>query len=181
MGELLPFRRIENPESAAGEEAMPSQPADPPALRLCENCLFPKPLEDFRLRHRAGAARMRQCRECHNTAERMRRAARRNRLNRRQLAKMLTAIKNQRSDLQVKALCWEMASQFGGVAGIVQAWRRSLDKDLAKGGYPAFRHLAAILRLSQYCEQNKPDYSAMSDEELESAIWELGGPLSESE
>ena len=93
------------------------------------------------------------------------------------MAKMLTAIKNQRSDLGVKGLCREMASRFGGVDGIVEHWHRSLDTDLAKGGYAAFRHLAAILRLSQYCEQNKPNYGAMSDEDLEGAIWALGGPL----
>lgn len=160
---------------------MASQPVDPPALRLCEHCLAPKPLEDFRRRHRAGAARMRQCRDCHNAAERMRRAARRDRLNRRQMAKMLTAVKNQRSDLQIKALCREMAGRFGGIAGIVEAWQRSLDIDLQKGGYPAFRHLTAIMRLSQYCEQNKPNYGAMSDDELESAIWSLGGPLPDGE
>ena len=158
---------------------MPSQRAEISSPRLCEHCLEPKPLEEFRLRHRAGKARMRQCRDCHNTAERMRRAARRDRLNRRQMAKMLTAVKNQRSDLQVKALCREMAGRFGGVAGIVEAWHRSLDTDLAKGGYRAFRHLAAIMRLSQYCEQNKPNYAAMSDEDLEGAIWALGGPLPE--
>jgi len=93
------------------------------------------------------------------------------------MAKLLTAIKNQRSDLGVKGLCREMASRFGGVDGIVEHWHRSLDTDLAKGGYAAFRHLAAILRLSQYCEQNKPNYGVMSDEDLEGAIWALGGPL----
>jgi len=93
------------------------------------------------------------------------------------MAKLLTAIKNQRSDLGVKGLCREMAARFGGVDGIVEHWHRSLDTDLAKGGFAAFRHLAAILRLSQYCEQNKPNYGAMSDEDLEGAIWALGGPL----
>ena len=97
------------------------------------------------------------------------------------MSKMLTAVKNQRSDLQVKALCREMAGQFGGVAGIVEAWHRSLDADLEKGGYPAFRQLAAIMRLSQYCERNKPNYRTMSDEELESALWALGGPLPDGE
>ena len=171
----------QNPESAAAEEAVPSQPAEISGSRLCEHCLVPKPLEEFRLRHRAGQIRMRQCRDCHNTAERMRRAAWRDRLNRRQMGKMLTAVKNQRSDLQVKALCREMAGRLGGVAGIVEAWHRSLDTDLEKGGYPAFRHLAAIMRLSQYCDRNKPDYKTMSDEELESALWALGGPLPDSE
>ena len=120
---------------------------------------------------------MRQCRDCHNRAERVRRAVRRNRLNRRQTSKLLTAIKNQRSDLGVKALCRDMAARFGGVDGIVEKWHRSLDADLPKGGYAAFRHLAAIIRLSQYCERNKPDYGAMTDDELEQAIIALGGTV----
>ena len=43
--------------------------------------------------------------------------------------------------------------------------------------YAAYLHIAALVRLLQYTEANKPNYGAMSDEELESAIWELGGPL----
>ena len=39
------------------------------------------------------------------------------------------------------------------------------------------RHLEAVLRITQYCEQNRPDYGAMTDEELERAIGELGGQL----
>ena len=34
-----------------------------------------------------------------------------------------------------------------------------------------------ILRLTQYCEQNRPNYSTMTDEELGRAIGELGGGL----
>jgi hypothetical protein len=50
----------------------------------------------------------------------------------------------------------------------------ALDQDLGRGGHAAFRHLEAILRLTQYCEQNRPDYVAMTDGELERAIRELG-------
>jgi len=32
-----------------------------------------------------------------------------------------------------------------------------------------------ILRLTQYCEQNRPNYGAMTDEELKRAIGELRG------
>jgi hypothetical protein len=67
------------------------------------------------------------------------------------------------------------AIRFGGLKGIAEAWGRSLDQDLGRGGYAAFRHLEAILRLTQYCEQNRPDYGAMTDEELERAIGKLGG------
>ena len=68
-----------------------------------------------------------------------------------------------------------MVERFGGLKGIAEAWGRSLDLDLIRGGYAAFRHLEAVLRLIQYCEQNRPDYGAMADEELERAMGELGG------
>ncbi len=138
--------------------------------RLCEHCLLPRPIEDFRRRCRDKPLRLSQCRSCHNQAERERRAVRRQKMTRRELAKALNKVKNQRSDLQVKALCQEMVGRFGGLSGIVEAWSRCLDRDLSRGGYAAFRHLEAVLRLTQYCEQNKPNYGALSDEELEQAI-----------
>jgi hypothetical protein len=68
-----------------------------------------------------------------------------------------------------------MVERFGGLKGIAEAWGQSLDQDLGRGGCAAFRHLEAILRLTQYREQNRPDYGAMTDEELERAIGERGG------
>jgi uncharacterized protein YlaI len=145
--------------------------------RICNHCLDRKPVEDFRRRYRNQPLRLSQCRDCHNRVERERRAAHRQKMTRKELAKALTKVKKQRSDLQVKALCREMVERFGGLKGIAEAWGRSLDQDLSRGGYAAFRHLEAILRLTQYCEQNRPDYGSMTDEELERAIGELGGQL----
>ena len=37
-----------------------------------------------------------------------------------------------------------------------------MKKDMAEGGFKAYRHIASILRLMEYCEENqpdKPDYS----------------------
>jgi hypothetical protein len=48
-------------------------------------------------------------------------------------------------------------------------WSKAIEKDMAEGGFKAYRHIASILRLMEYCEDNqpdKPDYSQMSDEEL---------------
>jgi len=162
------FHAMENPMTS---QSAPS----PDTTRICNHCLDRKPVEDFRLRYRNQPLRLSQCRDCHNRVERERRAAHRQKMTRKELAKALTKVKNQRSDLQVKALCREMVERFGGLKGIADAWGRSLNQDLSRGGYAAFRHLEAILRLTQYCEQNRPDYGAMTDEELERAIGELGG------
>ena len=48
-------------------------------------------------------------------------------------------------------------------------WMGLIEKDVAEGGFRAYRHIASIIRLMQYCEKtglDKPDYSTMSDEEL---------------
>lgn len=145
--------------------------------RLCEHCLLPKPVEEFRRRSRNTNSRMSQCRACHNASERLRRAAQRERLGRREMRKMLTALKNQQTDRQVKAICREMVERFGGVNGIVEVWGRCFERDRHVGGYATLRHVQAVLRLTEYCEQNRPDYGAMSDEELREAILALGGSL----
>ena len=149
--------------------------------RRCTSCFQIKPLIEFRRRHSGRPDRLWQCRDCHNQAERQRRALRWQRLSRKQLSQTLTAIKNQQSDRQVKALCGEIAGVFGGLDGLVEAWQQSMSKDLERGGFAAFRHIAALVRLLQYTEDNKPNYGAMSDEELESAIWESGCLLLDSE
>ncbi len=45
----------------------------------------------------------------------------------------------------------------------------AIEKDIAGGGFRAYRHIASIIRLMQHCETSQPDtpdYSTMSDEEL---------------
>ncbi len=145
---------------------MPSKSASTSSSQRCSICLQIKPQSEFRRRYRDRPERVRQCRECHNDSERLRRRLKSQRHNTKRLSKALTALKNEQSDRKVKVLCCEMAQRFGGMDGIIEVWQRSLDKDLLQGGYAAFRHISAMIRLLQYYEENKPDYSTMSDEEL---------------
>ena len=145
---------------------MPSKSASTSSSQRCSICLQIKPQSEFRRRYRDRPERVRQCRECHNDSERLRRGRKRERLNKKELSKTLTALKNEQSDRKVKVLCCEMSQRFGGMDGIIEAWQQSLDNDLQQGGYAAFRHISAMIRLLQYYEENKPDYSTMSDEEL---------------
>lgn len=51
---------------------------------------------------------------------------------------------------------------------------------MAAGGFKAYRHIASILRLMEYCEgqeADRPDYSQMSDEELLAKWANLTGDL----
>ena len=143
----------------------PPEPKPAPS-RLCESCFHVQPLKEFRRRHRGLDQRMRQCRRCHNELERYRRAAIRARLSRRRMAKDLAGFREAASSNRVKALCAAMLGGYGGAEGFANAWLSCLHGDLDRGGLAALRHLEATLRLIQFCEQNRPDYSRMSDEDL---------------
>jgi hypothetical protein len=55
----------------------------------------------------------------------------------------------------------------------VRAWIACLHRDLQRGGFAALRQLEATVRLIQHCEQDRPNYSQMSDEELEAMLASL--------
>lgn len=135
-------------------------------VRLCEHCLAPQPLSEFRRRKRGAEYRMRQCRRCHNEAERFRRATSRTRQSRRQMAKNLSRVRDAASANRVKAICAEVIRGYGGAEGFAKAWIACLNRDLQRGGLAALRHLEATIRLIQHCETASPDYSQFSDEEL---------------
>jgi hypothetical protein len=146
-------------------------PAD--RTRLCESCFHTWPLTEFRRRQRGSQHRVRQCRQCHNEFERYRRAAVRARLSKRRMARDLSRVRDASSSNRVKALCAEVVRGYGGAEGFARAWVACLHGDLQRGGVAALRHLEATIRLIQHCEQDRPDYSQMADEELEAMLASL--------
>jgi hypothetical protein len=154
----------ENRGNDPGLGPVPSSAAPP--LRRCESCLVQRPIEQFRRRHRDRDQRVNQCRLCHNELERYRRAAIRHRVSRREMAKAMTQLRNSTASARVPAFCAEMVQHFGGADHFLDAWKACIDQDLKKGGLPAFRHIAVLLRFMEYFEPEPVDYSTMSDDEL---------------
>lgn len=142
--------------------------------RLCETCFHTFPLGEFRRRKRDSDHRMRQCRRCHNGFERYRRAAIRARLSKRRVANDLARVRAAGSSNRVKALCAAMVRGYGGAEGFFDAWLACLRRDLDRGGFVAIRHLETTMRLIQHCEEDRPDYSRMSDEELMQKMTSFG-------
>jgi hypothetical protein len=134
--------------------------------RLCESCFLSRPLTDFRRRSRDSEARVRQCRRCHNEFERYRRAATRARLSKRRIAQNLAKVRDAVSARRVQALCAAMVAGYGGTEGFVNAWLGCLDSDLKTSGFPALRHLEAVIRLVEHCEASKPNYKHLTEEQL---------------
>jgi hypothetical protein len=133
---------------------------------ICRDCGCVKDATEFRPRRAGGATRTRQCRACHSYAEKLRRQAKRSRQHRQAVNKQLARLRNARSARQIGVVCDTLINAFGGLDGFVAAWRACLEADLARGGYAALRHLEAVLRLARHCEEERPDYSQMTDEEL---------------
>ena len=78
----------------------------------------------------------------------------------------MTQLKNSTSAARVPAFCAEMVQHFGGADRFLAAWKACIDQDLEKGGLPAFRHIAMLIKLLEYCEPEPVDYTTMSDEDL---------------
>jgi len=89
------------------------------------------------------------------------------------MARDLSRVRDASSSNHVKALCAEVVRGYGGTEGFARAWVACLHRDLQRGGLAALRHLEATIRLIQHCEQDRPDYSQMSDEELEAMLASL--------
>jgi len=140
---------------------------------ICRDCCVKKNATEFRPRRAGGSKRTLQCRACHCQAEKLRRAAKRSRQHRQAVNRQLARLKQAKSTRQIGAVCEELIRCFGGLEGFTVAWKGRLDVDLAKGGSAALRHLEAVLRLVHHCEEDRPDYSQMSDEELEAMLASL--------
>jgi hypothetical protein len=160
------IRDIEKRQMPASLEGVPYNRPDSTPVRRCESCLRQHPLEQFRRRRQGGEIRMRQCRECHNLRERVRRAGIRYGASRREMAKAMTQLKNNTAAACVPAFCAEMVQHFGGADQFLNAWKDCIDRDLQKGGLAAFRHIAILIRFIEKSESVSVDYSLMSDEEL---------------
>ena len=146
-----------------------SRPLHVSETKLCSSCLQEQPLDQFRVRYRGTHIRANQCRLCHNQAEQLRRQRKRGWLTKRQFHQYLTSLKNQRTARGVEKVYLDLVRLCGGTEGILEMWTNVIEQDLEAGGFKAYRHIASILKLIEYCEnsqRDKPDYSMMSDEEL---------------
>ncbi len=145
-------------------------------MRLCRQCLVPKPIDEFRLRRRGGTERMRQCSSCHSQTEKLRRASRRSKLERDAAAKFALDLKNAKNHKQVVLLCNAVIKRFGGMGAFASAWLKQAETACGEkpGSKKACDFFQAGLRLMEYCEAQRPNMGQMSDEELRTrAMYEI--------
>ena len=162
-----------NRQSIASQLGIPCASSNSLTTRVCSCCQIARPNSEFRRRFRSASTRVNQCRLCHNQAERLRRQRKRGQLNKRQFLKLLTNLKSQQTAKGVERVYLCLRQRLGGTEGLLRLWTAAMERDMAEGGFRAYRHIASILRLMMYCESNQsnhPDYSQLSYEELLDAL-----------
>ena len=145
------------------------------ATRICDYCLQRQPLSEFRLRCRNKPARTRECRGCHNARERARRHSKQTSRIEKSMRSCFSNLEKADAIPKVDSILENVVGAVGGARRFVELWQQLIVRDIGKGGYRAFRHFQAILKLAQYCESQRPDYSQFTEEELEAAVRELAG------
>ncbi len=137
--------------------------------RYCEGCVRFLPVKRFRPRSKDGP-RMKRCNDCHASAERDRRAARRQKTERGRLRKQLAALADERNRKRIDLLTATMLDDFGGLIGFGVAWKGYLADARQRGGLAMFRALQVALRLIERAQDQQPDASQMTDDELEAEL-----------
>ena len=145
--------------------------------KICSSCFRELPIPEFRKRSRSEESRSPQCRKCHNEAERLRYQKKRGALRCKALSECLYRLRRDSSDQQVRTLCEQMVNTFGGISGLVEAWKQCWEADLTKQRSKTFLHLEALVRLMQWVEANRPDFNRLTDTELAAAISETRARL----
>jgi len=90
------------------------------------------------------------------------------------MAKALTTIRQARTERELQSATTAMVAAFGGTEGFASHWAAHVTTALERGGFAAFRHFDAVLRLWQHCEDagqrerssRQARYSEMTEEEL---------------
>ena len=122
---------------------------------VCRDCGLKKDINQFRRRKRDSETRMHQCHECHAAEERIRARVRRHKKDKSTAAQGMVALKRAKSARQVEAVCNAMIEKFGGINRLCKVWKDLLDEDLKRGGRAGMRHMDAVVRLLQHCDDQK--------------------------
>ena len=157
-------------------------PSPPPGYKTCFRCGVLKPVDQFLRRTATLGGRTRDCRACHAKHERIRKNIKRVEKHDKQKARDLRAalvkLKDAETDAKVRIILDRLSVRMGGFAGLLDYWADAIGPDLEKGGFVAWRHIGAVLRLIEHVERTQTPPSEMSDEELEDRLAELDAQVS---
>ena len=149
-------------------------PSPPLGMKVCFRCGALKHSQEFVRKSSNVSGRTRDCRECHRRHEKIRKGLKsRDHQRARDFRDALKKLRDAETDTRIRILLSRLSERLGGFGRLLEYWSSTIEEDLQRGGYPAWRHIGAIIRLMEHVEQAQPKPSEMSDEELETRIAEL--------
>ena len=113
------------------------------ASKVCRICGEQKTISEFRPRNRDGNHRQSECRACHNTGERLRRAARKDRA----VAAFVRDLSARRDADRIVLMAKAVLRSQGGLHGFAEEWKRQHQLAMVESPEIAYRYLSATLRL----------------------------------
>ena len=149
----------------------------PPGEKTCNGCGRSLPIDQFRRRSKRTNARQSRCRECYNAYMRAYRRRGRDKV----IAKFATQVQREHSLRRVAMLCEQMIGRLGGLDAFSAAWAAQINAAVAArpGRRFVLHGFSAIARLAEIVEANggAPDYSALTDEQLDQELIDAIGRL----
>ena len=137
-------------------------------IKICRRCLVPKDIAQFRPRVAGSELRHSWCLACHATCERERKARQR----RGEVSDLARDLMRAEDKGEAERVCRIATASFGGTLGFAKAlW--NCHESAERGSPTAARILLAILRLQELAGSKRPDFSAMTNEELDERIERL--------
>ncbi|MFO1095896.1 MAG: hypothetical protein U0992_21705 [Planctomycetaceae bacterium] len=165
-----PQREISSRHIAAAE-AIAGMDTSNENLRLCHCCYQVQPIDAFRRRSKVGAARMYQCRDCHNEAERTRTIEKRAKHRQSEMFKFITQVKNARSRRQVETVVAAMIAACPSIEELALHPAQHIEpfvKADVEARSTAFRLLSDSWNTLDAC--SGPRASELTDEELANCV-----------
>ena len=120
-----------------------------PATKICRICGEQKTLSEFRPRNRDGNQRQSECRTCHNTGEKLRRAAQKDRA----VAAFVRDLAARRDLDRIVLMAKAVLKSQGGMHGFVEEWKRQYQRALTESPAIAYRHISAVFRLLELADR----------------------------
>lgn len=104
----------------------------------------------------------------------MRRASRRSKQQRAEMAKVAAQLKNAADHQQVALICSATVRRFGGLSRFVTAWIRHFEaaRKESPGSKKTLDFFQAVQRMIEHCDAARPDPGQLTDAELNERLVE---------
>ncbi|MEQ8791699.1 MAG: hypothetical protein RIC55_35880, partial [Pirellulaceae bacterium] len=139
--------------------------------QTCRRCWEDRPVTHFRWKNKAKGKRHDWCRACATADEKTRRTRNRHKRGDRFAQRINDGV---RCGTNLKVIVGQMVRSVGGVENFTGIWKDSWEAARKAGKRSlVFRHWKALIEIMKIVDQDRPQPSEMSDEDLEIDMWRM--------